>query len=197
MKAKFYKIACPKNVVDKSSHLGSVHEIDIAPYNAIDDLHGYVMIDRSYSWKNSPDSPTQTEYHEGTNYVEIKFPEGQNGYKTRYFFVTSREPDIGSKLRLNLEEDVLMTWKNEILNTECLIEQATALGNSYVPSQYPVKSFTRVFEDCSPELYYDYNGTTYFGMLYCGTNWADAGETMLNTGGGAGQSIKQQMTQSN
>ena len=176
MTCTVYKLNCDPKVVDKTTFLASGSALSsFNPYEAIDDLHGYIITGTS-----------KDEY----DYVKITDISG----KTRYYFVTSRELMTGERCKINLEEDVLMTFKDKILNTNCLITNSNAAGNSYVPQHYPTKAFKRIFEDCSPEISYDNSGSTYFTIVYCGGSVSNMGE-VVETSGGAGDSIKQQMMQ--
>jgi len=68
------------------------------PYEAIDDLNGYVILD-------------YTTDIESYNAASLTI-----GNRTKYYTITSRAPEPGNKVRVNLSCDVLTTYKTEVLN---------------------------------------------------------------------------------
>ena len=174
MTVTLYKCSCSDNTVDKLSSLASqTQAVTCSAYEPIDDRHGYLILDSAYD-----------DY----NYVKISNIAGID----RYYFTRNRELMPAKRCKILLEEDVLMTFKDKILNTECLIKQSTADGNSYINSGYPVKSFSRIYEDCSPELRYsDNNDNTYFTLMYCGSSKsiADSGINKINNESSIGSAL--------
>ena len=78
------------------------------PYEPLDDLNGYVIIDYTAN---------------SFNYVEI---DGKT------YFVREREKLEGRNYRIHLEEDVLTTWKSVALATPLIPDRASGGYNSYI-----------------------------------------------------------------
>jgi len=158
MTVTLYKCSCSEDTVDKSDSLtSSTQALTCSAYEPVDDLNGYLILSGTYD-----------QY----NYVKISNIAGID----RYYYVRNREMLPAQRCKIHLEEDVLMTFLDTILDTECLIKQSTADGNTYVNSGYPIKAFSRIYEDCSPELRYsDNNNNTYFTLMYCGSSQSIAG----------------------
>lgn len=125
MIANFYNISCPKDTVNKTTYLSAATDVTISPYEAIDDLAGYIIV-----------SPSKDEY----NYVKIKNLNGRD----RYYFVTAREDMTAQRCRLSLEEDVLMTFLNEIMDSEFLPKRGynSSIVNADMPDRRPTYQYS-------------------------------------------------------
>lgn len=185
MTCTVYKCDCPNNVVDKTDYLENATVLThFDPYEAIDDLSGYILTDKTY---------------DAYNYVKITSITGQ----TRYYFITSRELMPGQRCKMNLEEDVLMTWENVVMNTEGLIERCNVFGgtkdkpvgpNKDYRGNLPALCFNRVTELSSDPLEYGENGRDFYYVLVtaskgspnCRKKGGTVGEYGSHSGGGGG-----------
>lgn len=134
MNAVFYNISCPYDVLDKTNSLGTGSQATLQPYEPIDDLSGHIIVSSDYI---------------NNNYVKLSMTG-----KDRYFFVTSREPMTGQRFRLNLEEDVLMTWKDDIKSTPGIIGRSNVGSSKDFRSDIPLFAFSRMSEDAGPSFEY-------------------------------------------
>lgn len=75
------------------------------PYEPVDDLNGYVILDYFSDI-------------ESYNAASITFTSGK---KTKYYTITSRTPEPGQKVRVNLSCDVLKAYETEIANIEGIL----------------------------------------------------------------------------
>lgn len=78
-----------------------VGEITTTPYQPLDDLNGYVILDYNESYN---------DYNKAELYG-------------KYYTITSRVKDIGHKIRLNLTVDVMKTYEDEIKNCEVIVQR--------------------------------------------------------------------------
>ena len=85
------------NYTDKSE------AIPTTPYQPLDDLNGYVILDYNESYN---------EYNKAELYG-------------KYYTITSRVKDIGHKMRLNLEVDVMKTYADEIATCEVIVTRTS------------------------------------------------------------------------
>lgn len=129
MTANFYKIDCPRSVIDKSGHYAaSSLNVSISPYEPIDDISGYIITSGTY---------------DSYNYVSIN---NLNG-RTRYYFVGPREVMTGGRCRIRLDEDVLMTWKDTIMNTPCVVGRAGLGGMKDMGNDIPLMSYSIISDN--------------------------------------------------
>ena len=127
-----YKIA------DKN--LGTGTAITINAYEPLNDLEGYLILSETASANNY-------------NYYSFEI----NG-KTKYFMVTSKEAMTGGRCRVNLYQDVLKTWWNEIKNFKCIILNTTdANPDNYTndaPGSFPCYQFNKISQTAQEEMRY-------------------------------------------
>lgn len=76
-------------------------EISTTPYEPLDDLNGYVILDYNESYNN---------YNKAQLYG-------------KYYTITSREKDVGQKMRLNLKVDVMKTYASEIATCDVIVKR--------------------------------------------------------------------------
>lgn len=147
MTAQFFKFDGDPRVVEKTFSAQS-SEVDIKPYTALNDLRGYIIV-----------SPDYQQY----NYVKMII-----AGKTKYYFVTAKTTDTGGRLTMQLSEDVLMTYKDIILNTDCMVSRANAGANPYFQNDLPCLVCSRNSETASASLEYDHAGSLYFVLVTAG-----------------------------
>lgn len=169
MTCTIYKCDCPHNVVDKTSYLANTSALShFDPYEAIDDLHGYIITDKA---------------SDGYDYVKITDISG----KSRYYFVTSRELMPGQRCKLSLEEDVLMTWKTEILGTPCVVGRAGLGGLKDMGNDIPLMSYSIISDNAlqttilSDDLKYGTLNDLYY-VLFTASSGNVAAAAEENTG---------------
>lgn len=146
MTAQFYTFNGDPRVVEKTFASNS-SEVDIKPYSALNDLHGFITV--------SPDYQTY-------NYVRLVI-----AGKTKYYFVTAKTTDTAGRLTMQLAEDVLMTFKDLILNTDCMVARSNK-GNPYFQNDLPCLVYSRNSESSSEPLEYDHNNELFFVLVTAG-----------------------------
>jgi hypothetical protein len=84
----------------------------IKPYEPVSDLEGYVIVDYNSAYENM-------------NYA---------AYDNDYYFITDREKIIGGKMKLYLRMDVLMSFRNDIVNCPivALRSEIASKHNAYI-----------------------------------------------------------------
>lgn len=93
MTCQLYSYAGDRRVMDKSLSAVST-ELNIAPYQPVNDLEGIIILGDSY----------QT-----ANYCRLVI-----AGKTKYYYIESRTTDSAGRLHCRLREDVLMTYGSAI-----------------------------------------------------------------------------------
>lgn len=83
-------------------------EIITTPYEPLDDLNGYVILDYNESYN---------DYNKAELYG-------------KYYTITSRVKDIGHKIRLNLTVDVMKTYENELKSCEVIVSRTSGVPES-------------------------------------------------------------------
>lgn len=115
MKVEFYHTADNANTINKT--LQPITTIDIIFRQAVNEATPFIIMNR--------DKLT------GVNYVHI-------ANFNRYYFISSVNNYTANLVRINLVTDLLMTYKDEILNTPVLI---TATNTpSYFSSNLPTQT---------------------------------------------------------
>lgn len=115
MKIKLMNCTAPKNKINKSGFLNNLVEYDIffkeqkGQFEVIVELQSY-------------DSVQTPIYFSQFNYASLG---------DRYYFIVKNDRD-GKVNRLTLREDVLFTYKDDILNSVCHIERSSK-GSQYIP----------------------------------------------------------------
>ena len=84
----------------------------IKPYEPISDLTGSILI-------------TYSSTAEDCNYAKIVDDAGF----TKYYFVTDKQLEVGGKMRIYLEIDVLMTFQEDILNCPAVYDRSDCFPN--------------------------------------------------------------------
>lgn len=79
------------------------------------------------------------------NYASITWPADTAYAKTRYYWVTKKTIMPDGRLRIEMNEDMLATWKDAILNTTQFIERASSLYDcdNIVDTTIPVYDFPK------------------------------------------------------
>lgn len=117
MKVEFYHTADNANTINKT--LQPITTIDIIFRQAVNEASPFIIMNR--------DNLT------GSNYVHIPT-------FNRYYFISSVDNYTANLVRINLVTDLLMTYKDEILNSTVLI---TATNTpSYFSSNLPTQTKT-------------------------------------------------------
>ena len=117
MKVEFYHTADNANTVNKT--LQPIKTVDIIFRQAVNEFTPFIIMNR--------DKLT------GSNYVHIP-------NFNRYYFISSVDNYTANLVRINLVTDLLMSYKDEILNTPVLI---TATEKpSYFSSNLPTQTKT-------------------------------------------------------
>lgn len=137
-----YQCDCDPKTVNKGRYIKKTiqgNSIDFANYEPLDDLNGYILVG------SVPDS---------TNYIKINNINGRN----RYYFVTSRERQNGGILKVNLHEDVLMTFNDEIRKLSAVIDRAgsTTKVQADINDSRPIKQYMVTSEHTFSKLYDDF-----------------------------------------
>ena len=96
MTITLYKCANDPDTLNKT--FSNASSRNGTPYEPIDDLSGYVILD-------------YTTDIESYNAASLTI-----GSRTKYYTITSRAPETGHKVRVNLSCDVLATYETEIRN---------------------------------------------------------------------------------
>lgn len=76
-------------------------EISTTPYEPLDDLNGYVILDYNEAYD---------DYNKAQLYG-------------KYYTITSREKDTGQRVRLNLTVDVMKTYADEIASCNVIVKR--------------------------------------------------------------------------
>lgn len=121
-----YKYTGDYKIANKD--LGTGTSITLSAYENINDLEGYIILSES----NSANA---------YNYYSIDI----NG-KTKYFMVTSKEAMTGGRCRVNLYQDVLKTWWEEIKKFKVIV-QTTVDDRVYqkdAPGNFPLFAYHQV-----------------------------------------------------
>lgn len=110
---KLYKCISDTNalVPEYTNEYPSNSEITTTPYEPVDDLNGYVILDYNSIYE---------QYDKAQLYG-------------KYYTITSHVKEIGGKIRLNLEVDVMKTYSSSILECVAVIER-TAANNVKTPA---------------------------------------------------------------
>ena len=117
MKVEFYHTADNANTINKTLH--PIKTVDIIFRQAVNEATPFIIMNR--------DKLT------GVNYVHIS-------NFNRYYFISSVDNYTANLVRINLVTDLLMTYKDEILNSTVLI---TATNTpSYFSSNLPTQTKT-------------------------------------------------------
>lgn len=117
MKVEFYHTADNANTVNKT--LQPIKTVDIIFRQAVNESTPFIIMNR--------------DKLKGSNYVHIP-------NFNRYYFISSVDNYTANLVRINLVTDLLMTYKNEILNAPVLI---TATNTpSYFSSNLPTQTKT-------------------------------------------------------
>lgn len=117
MKVEFYHTADNANTINKTLH--PIKTLDIIFRQAVNETTPFIIMNR--------DKLT------GSNYVHIP-------NFNRYYFISSVDNYTANLVRIDLTTDLLMTYKDEILNTPVLI---TATNTpSYFSSNLPTQTKT-------------------------------------------------------
>lgn len=117
MKVEFYHTADNANTINKT--LQPITTVDIIFRQAVNEATPFIIMNR--------DKLT------GSNYVHIS-------NFNRYYFISSVDNYTANLVRINLVTDLLMTYKDEILNSTVLI---TATNTpSYFSSNLPTQTKT-------------------------------------------------------
>lgn len=98
MKVEFYHTADNANTINKT--LQPITTIDIIFRQAVNEISPFIIMNR--------------EKLTGSNYVHIPT-------FNRYYFISSVDNYTANLVRINLVTDLLMTYKDEILNSTVLI----------------------------------------------------------------------------
>ena len=146
MTAQFYRFSGDPRVIEKSFDAQS-EVMQIKPYQAINDMHGFIIV-----------SPELESY----NYCRLVI-----AGKTKYYFVTAKAVDTAGRLTMQLSEDVLMTFKDIILDTDCLVAKSNK-GNPYFQNDLPCLVYSRNSETSSDPLEYDHNNQLFFVLVTAG-----------------------------
>lgn len=160
MTCTIYKCDCPNNVLNKTDYLeDAVVLSSFSPYEPLDDLHGYIIIEGVNSGAS----------HAGHDYVKITNFAGV----ARYYFVTSRELMTANRCKMNLEEDALMTWHTDIGTTPCIIGRSGVGGFKDMGNDIPTMSYSIIADDSqSPMEYGTLNELKYVVFSACSGDMA-------------------------
>lgn len=103
----FYNYSGPPNKIKKVLE-NSVGSKACSPYQAVSELHGFIILDYSTDL-------------EAANYVKVYQMEGEAEINVRYCYIEDWIKNTGGQLQLRLELDPLMTFQTEILNTDAYV----------------------------------------------------------------------------
>lgn len=114
MNITLYSVSDDPNTLNKT--LGTGSQRNGTPYEPVNDLSGYVILD-------------YTEDIENYNYCAVTI-----GNKTKYYTITSKSMEIGGNVKLNLSCDVLMTYQSEINNISGILSRTATndFTNAYL-----------------------------------------------------------------
>lgn len=161
---KAYKYTGDYKIANKN--LGTGTAVTINGYEPINDLEGYLILSPAHV--HSSVDNVDTEF----NYYSFKI----NG-KTKYFMVTSREAMTGGRCRVNLYQDVLKTWWDEIKDWECIVSTSVD-SRAYTkdaPGSFPCYQYHKISQNAigSPDLSYRRaDGKSYYVLVTVGKGWA-------------------------
>lgn len=153
-----YKYTGDYKIANKEFDEQTAATFNIDAYEPLNDLEGYIIL-----------SPTNAA--NDYNYYKITL----NG-KTKYFMVTSKEPMTGGRCRVNLYQDVIKTWWNEIKEFECIITNSVD-RNAYTndaPGNFPCYAYHKTSQDSMTNINLDYtrNGESYYVLSTTGMGYA-------------------------
>ena len=138
MNGKRYVYTGDYKIADKN--LGNGTAVTINAYEPLNDLEGYLIL-------------SETASANDCNYYSFTI----NG-KEKYFMVTSKEAMTGGRCRVNLYQDVLKTWWDEIKEFDCIILNTTdANDNNYTkdaPGNFPCYQFNKIAQVAKKNLRY-------------------------------------------
>ena len=148
MNITLYSVSDDPNTLNKT--LGTGSSRNGTPYEPVNDLSGYVILD-------------YTEDIENYNYCAITI-----GNRKKYYTITSKSMEIGGNVRLNLNCDVLMTYQSEINNISGILSRTSTndFTNTYLQdnrAQYQADRTT--INVTLAELAYE--GAIVFGVIGC------------------------------
>ena len=103
MTITLYKCANDPDTLNKTFSNSSYR--NGTPYEPVDDLNGYVILDYTVDIES---------YNAASLII---------GNRTKYYTITSRTPEPGHKVRVNLSCDVLETYKTEIENISGILSR--------------------------------------------------------------------------
>ena len=100
---KLYKCTSDPNalVPNYTDEYPASGEISTTPYEPVDDLNGYVILDYNSSYE---------QYNKAFLYG-------------KYYTITSHVKEIGGKIRLNLQVDVMKTYADEISSCTVIVQR--------------------------------------------------------------------------
>lgn len=138
MNGKRYKYTGDYKIANKE--LGQGTDVTINAYEPLNDLEGYLILSETAS---------ANDY----NYYSFTI----NG-KEKYFMVTSKEAMTGGRCRVNLYQDVLKTWWNEVKEFVCIITSTTdANSDNYTkdaPGNFPCYQYNKIAQVAKKNLKY-------------------------------------------
>lgn len=121
-----YNTNDPPNKLDKTL-TGASTAKTCTPYEPVSDLEGTIVIDYGFDY-------------EGSNYLSMLEQDIVDGVvrasRTAYYYITDIEKVQGSKLRLHLKRDVLMTNKTAIKNCDIIIDRTSKQPIDILDSGY-------------------------------------------------------------
>lgn len=121
-----YNTNDPPNKLNKTL-TGASSVKSCTPYEPVSDLEGTIVIDYGFDY-------------EGSNYLEMLEQDFEDGAvraeRKTYYFITDIEKVQGSKLRLHLKRDVLMTYKDGIGECTIIATRCTKQANADSESGY-------------------------------------------------------------
>lgn len=130
MTATFYKCSCDERVVDKEPYLALVGTADttLNNYSSVDATHGTLIMSTTF---------------QEANYVKLTMMG-----TTKYYYITSKEADIGQKCVMHLTIDVLYTYKTDIMGLNVIVERSasTEVMQSYISDNRPLLNYSATAE---------------------------------------------------
>ena len=140
MQVKFYTVTSHPNTIGKSFS-GTSDKITIKPYEPIDALNGYIIVDKDNEIWNYcvlfhdalfPGMPT------GTPPVSPMY----SNEVIKMYFIVDKEYLPGGNVRLKLHEDVLETYKEQILSLPAIIGRTqSGYINANIASDLPTEQY--------------------------------------------------------
>lgn len=109
----FYNVSDPPNKIKKSLGAAVGSTGACSPWEPVDDLHGSVL----------------TNYNaavESANYCHVT-----GDGRERYCYVREITKELGGQMRVHMDVDPLMTFKDEILNSDIYITRTSQSGSDY------------------------------------------------------------------